>query len=302
MIIAFIVNSRLRSFSKWEKQIEELKNSSDLRFMFKSTNSPGEAILLTDRAIKDGARIIVAVGGDGTFNEAANAILNSHYLKDIIFTGIAAGTANDFCKTLSTPKTLSQLIKAIHKNKVIHIDVGKATFFDISGKPCQRYFINAANVGAAAEIIEEINNSSKLLGNTWRYLKSISKSVLIRNTEDCIVKTSDTLYKDSFFNITISNGKYIGNGLNLSPDASLTDGKFNIILLTKFNFKDYIINLPKAYKGIPIKHPSFKTFVSDKIIVENLVSPLCVELDGEFVGYTQAEFTLEPQKLKVLDL
>src|SRR6185312_2980888 len=67
----------------------------------RSTKAKGDEKTVALRAIQDGARTIVAVGGDGTWSNVANAILSSGAPVRLAFA--AAGTGNDFAKTVGAP-------------------------------------------------------------------------------------------------------------------------------------------------------------------------------------------------------
>ncbi len=59
----------------------------------------GDGRKMADRASKDGAELIVAVGGDGTLQEVANGIDREKN----IFGVIGAGTANGFRRSVGVP-------------------------------------------------------------------------------------------------------------------------------------------------------------------------------------------------------
>jgi len=72
---------------------------SDIRL----TRSAGDETLLARRAVDDGVGTIVAVGGDGTWGNVANAIMASGARVRLALG--AAGTGNDFAKTVGAPAT-----------------------------------------------------------------------------------------------------------------------------------------------------------------------------------------------------
>lgn len=297
---SFIINSRISGLSNWESKIKDYCQTRNIPFDIKLTACPGDAIMITEDAINKGSGLVVAMGGDGTFNEVLNGLLSSNLSDEVLFSGIPCGTANDFCKTIKMPKTVDELFESLSKGHTRKIDVGKAEFTMHSGENTERYFINVSNVGFAAEVVEKVNNSNKLLGSTLTYLKAITGTILSSKTEEAIIKTESEQWNGTMFNMSICNGKYVGSGLQISPNANISDSFFNITLLGKFTMLDYIKYLPKVFKGENIKHSSLTYMVCKHITIEGLVKQLGVEMDGEFVGYTKARFTVVPEKLNIV--
>ena len=296
----FIINSRISDLSNWERKIKDYCLTRNIPFEIKFTNGPGDAILITEEAINNGSEIVIAMGGDGTFNEVLNGLLSSNKADTILFCGIPCGTANDFCKSIKMPKTIDDFFDSLSKGQIRKIDVGKVEFNMHSGESTERYFLNVSNVGFAAEVVEKVNNSKKFLGPTLTYLKAITGTILSSKTEEAIIKTDTEQWNGTLFNISICNGKFVGSGLQISPNASVSDSFFNITLLGKFTLLDYIKYLPKVFRGENIKHDALTYMVCKKISVEGLVKQLGVEMDGEFVGFTKASFVVVPEKLNIV--
>ena len=243
---------------------------------------------------------MVALGGDGTLNEVLNGLMYSNLNESVLFSGIPCGSANDFCRTLKFPKNIEELFKSIDKKQIKLIDIGRAEFFEHSGQQSERYFLNAANVGFSAEVVDKVNNSKKYLGSKYTYLKAISSTILFGKTEEVSVKTKSENWNGTLFNISICNGKFLGNGLQIAPQASITDGLFSIVLLRKFSFLDYLRYLPRVFKGEYLVHDSLTYMSADEISVEGFTNQLGVEMDGEFVGFSKAKFEIIPAKLNIV--
>src|SRR5687767_13300549 len=80
--------------------------ASDLRthfgpFNVAFTKGPADGIELAARAAKNGRRLIIACGGDGTINEVANGILNGG--EDAELGVFPSGTGGDFRRTIGMP-------------------------------------------------------------------------------------------------------------------------------------------------------------------------------------------------------
>src|SRR6185437_6414340 len=103
------------------------------------TDYSGHATELTKDLLAKSAKIIVAVGGDGTVNEIARAMINTHATLGII----PAGSGNGLARHLNIPMDIVKAIEVINARKEIAIDCG-----NVNG----RYFFCTAGVGFDAHI------------------------------------------------------------------------------------------------------------------------------------------------------
>src|SRR5690242_3923048 len=122
---------------------------------FQETTTAGEEAILAQRAISAGARIIVAVGGDGTCSQIANAIVSSG--SDCALAVVAAGTGNDIAKTLGVERySVGQITELAGRANTSLIDVGS-----IDG----RYFLNSCGFGFDASVLDASNRVTFLKGD-----------------------------------------------------------------------------------------------------------------------------------------
>ncbi|HXF45649.1 MAG TPA: diacylglycerol kinase family protein, partial [Burkholderiaceae bacterium] len=105
---------------------------------------------LVAQALAAGHRNVLAVGGDGTVHEAANAVLEAR--ADVRFAVLPVGTGNDFARTHGLPRDYAAAAAAIAAGRTRSLDVGEARFDD--GR--RRFFVNVAGVGFDAHVIERM--------------------------------------------------------------------------------------------------------------------------------------------------
>ena len=106
------------------------------------TKVAGDEERLALRAVSEGARTVIAVGGDGTCGRIADALLKSR--AQCRLTVLPAGTGNDFAKTLGVDKYEPQQIAAlVRRGDEMKIDVGWAD---------GHYFLNSCGFGFDASV------------------------------------------------------------------------------------------------------------------------------------------------------
>jgi len=148
--ICFIINpiSGTRNKDSWPEIINQTVDSLrfDVRVFF--TEQAGHAFELARWQIKKGVSYIVAVGGDGTVNEVARAVRDTHVVMGIV----PCGSGNGLARHLHIPLKLADALKLINDASVISIDYGL-----VNDKP----FFCTFGVGFDAHISHAFASSKK---------------------------------------------------------------------------------------------------------------------------------------------
>lgn len=268
------------------------------------TQYPGHAIKLSREAVEMGYRRIMAVGGDGTINEVVNGfyeddkILNDE-LALIVF---SQGTGCDYIKSLGIGNRVEEIVDIIQRGKVKKVDLGKVTYQNYSGSQESRYFVNVADTGIGACTAKLVNESSKLLGGFLSYLIGVFKALIIhKNRKMRVIIDGKEEYNQYLNSVIIANGKYFGGGIMIAPEAELSGGNFNLVLLKNFKKFQIVVNLVKAYQGTHLNHPLVDSLYGREVYLElNENAAYELELDGESVGLLPAQFKILQEKLPVM--
>jgi diacylglycerol kinase family enzyme len=168
---AFIVNpvAGNRFGNSMTGVIEEMMARHDIIGRIALTGYPGHATELSSAFADEGFRFIIAVGGDGTFNEVASALINK---KDVTTGIIPAGTGNDYCKIPGFPDRFGENEWEIFFRKnIISQDAGT-----VNG----RLFFNGMGLGFDAEVASRNYTSEGKVrgGGTGKYIWHIVVTLL----------------------------------------------------------------------------------------------------------------------------
>ena len=138
----------------WEKitYILKLKN---INFSYSFTEYRKHEVILVDKAIEQGYRNIISVGGDGTLHHVVNGIMKQRYIKTskIKLGVIPLGTGNDWIRTYNIPNSIEKSIDVILKNTTVLQDIGCITL--LNGK--KEYFNNLAGTGYDGYVVKNLN-------------------------------------------------------------------------------------------------------------------------------------------------
>lgn len=161
-----------------------------------------------------GCDLVVTAGGDGTFNCTVNALFDR--LADLVLALIPMGTGNDLARTLGLGTDAANVARSLEDGKERPLDVGHA-----SGVGAERFFVNGCMGGFPVQVDEALAEGEKeRLGAAafiWGGVKALSD--LDRST----VRLGDVEVADCVA-VGVGNGKTVGGGIEVWPDADPSDG------------------------------------------------------------------------------
>ena len=274
-----------------------LQNGIDIEYAY--TSSQGEGIVLAKQARDVGYKKIVAVGGDGTVNEVLNGLLadGKDIDKDMELAILEHGTGSDFVRSFQQKKGINNFIKLLKRNKIVKVDIGKIDFQSMNGNQVSRYFLNAANMGIGAEVVNRANNNSKALGSKLTYFTGTIATLLnFENIEVRCQLDNDEIIEGKYKGLIVCNGQYMGGGMHIAPQAQTDDGLFDIVFIKYLTKLRFFTHFPSIYLGKHINLPEIEIYRSKKLSVTTKEQTI-FEADGEIPGLTPIVCQIFPEAL-----
>lgn len=305
--IAAIVNPRSgggRTGRGWRVIAAALeKELGPLRAHFTTTPSTPRflpAAELTRKALKEGAQLVIAVGGDGTIDEVVNGFFeNGTAINPEAHLAILnTGTGGDFRRTFDLPADLEGCIARIGAGTTKTIDLGRLTFVNEDGGEGVRYFNNIASFGLSGEVVRAVNRArfSKLFGGSFAFLWAMLTTSFLYRTKP-VRLVSDTGF-DQTFNIgtcAVANGRFFGGGMMIAPDAEPDDGQFDIIVLRDMTFRDMLLGSGSLRDGTHLANEKVVHFRARTLTATPTGdAPVLLDVDGEAPGRLPARFEIIP--------
>ncbi|WP_026897663.1 diacylglycerol/lipid kinase family protein [Daejeonella oryzae] len=193
------------------------KNHFNARYLF--SERIGHAHILAAENVKNDTDIIVAVGGDGTINEIASALVGTNKTMGII----PCGSGNGLARALKIPLGHKQAVSRLNK---IH-----ATCID-SGLFNNKCFFNMAGIGFDAHI------SKRFADDVTRGLKGYVRTTFTEinqyRSQNYKISIDGKLFERDAFMISIANSSQFGNNAHISPFASVSDGLLDVCIIKPF--------------------------------------------------------------------
>lgn len=220
--ILFLINpiSGTKKKDNLPDRILKLIDKSRYEAEIHITRFRGDATEVVPIKMAEGYRRFVAVGGDGTVNEIAKALVDSEGILGII----PLGSGNGLARHLRIPLNIDKAMKLINEGKVDSIDYGR-----INNEP----FFCTCGVGFDAHIGNEF---AKNKGRGFlTYIKvTISDFFKYKPKKYRIKIDKELKLKSRAFLITAANASQYGNNAYIAPTADIQDGKLDICILSPF--------------------------------------------------------------------
>ncbi len=270
----------------------------------KFTKAPGHATELARQALSEGARRLVAVGGDGTVNETLNGMLDPEgrlLAADAVLCPVPAGTANELCRALGHLADPQAPFEAAASAATRSIDLLHVCCQGLNGKPVERFGYLIVSLGGVATISYRTSQSRwlKKLGGIAYLLMTPPVTLGYRNRDVAITIDGVAQGTRPIFTALVANTENGGGGMRLMPGAKFDDGVLDLIEMGDIAPLAMLTQvLPKVYSGAHIHHPKMRLARGRSFRFESAVETL-VDLDGETVGRLPLEVSVIPRGFSV---
>ena len=259
------------------------------------SQSAGHMTELAAQAAAGGAERLVVVGGDGTVNEVVNGIAEAEGVELAV---IPRGTGWDFVRTYGIPRDLDEAVDIARDGDVREIDAGRVSYRSWAGEDAHGWFANVASAGISGAIAKRANESSKALGGKISYYWSTFAVFFGWQTGEMRVAVDDEVREGRMIDVMVANGRYLGGGMMMCPEAEPDDGLLDVLLIGDVTKRDLLLVLPKTYKGRHLPHPRLEP-LRGRVVTIDAHEPLPIELDGEQPGTTPARFEVVLKALRL---
>jgi diacylglycerol kinase (ATP) len=263
------------------------------------TEYAGHATELARAAIKDGYKIVIACGGDGTVGEVALGLIKSKVTLGIL----PLGSANNVARMMHVPFDLGEAANLLRLGEIRRVDVGRCN---------GRYFLETAGVGLDAALFPILNKVDK--GEYNRVFEVIRTFFRFRPRHVTIVLDHRAVRMKALV-VLVANGPYWGYSVPLAPDAKVDDKWFDVVVFRNFSKSAFVRHVLAAllHRGEPLDpgnphgrtrpvfHPDIRTYRAKKVeVLTSRRRRWPVHADAQPRGYTPARIEVVPGALRVI--
>lgn len=248
------------------------------------TKAAGHASELARQAVAEGYDGVLACGGDGTINETARAMIGT----DVPMGIIPNGSGNGLARHIAIPIDVIESLKVINERYVRDCDYG-----EVNGHP----FFCTFGIGFDAAVSERFASSGSR--GKMTYIRSALHEFRHYKSRHYLIEADGEVIDMDAYLITVANAGQYGNNAYIAPDASITDGYLDLVIVPNVS---HLGTLPLGFGLMS------GTLATNKKLVKRRVSKLVItredgpaHLDGEpfCEAGSRIEITCHPGQLKL---
>jgi diacylglycerol kinase (ATP) len=219
----------------------------------------------------------VAVGGDGTVNELANALVN----KKNVLAVLPYGSGNGFARELGFRKNVKRLLKHIHRGEVQKIDTIRLN---------NKLSINVSGVGFDADVAHNFQFAKNR--GLLHYCFCTLVAVFSHKEFYASIQCEDFNMEGMFYMISFANTRQFGHNAFIAPSAKPYDGLMDIvavkpfpkilfpwfafIMFTRQIKQSKYVEYKTTYKNVSIKTDYKKYHIDGDPVIANCISTLSI--------------------------
>ena len=267
------------------------------------TRARGHATELARQAGDDGYAVVIAFGGDGTVNEAANGLAHS----GTPLTALPGGSANVYCKLLGIPGEIvdatGHLLRMADRFAPRQVDLG-----EVEG----RLYTFSAGIGIDADVVRRVDARPRLKARFGPYfflgsaVGTFTAHYLIRAPRMFVTVGDETVAGVTTIVQNTEHYTYFHDRpIDLAAGASLDGGTLSSVVLRRASLLGGSTLLARAVigRGRVGGHRQVASFqdVTSMIVSSASGRPLPLQVDGDHIGeVTEARFSIRPRALTVV--
>jgi YegS/Rv2252/BmrU family lipid kinase len=248
------------------------------------TYSLGHARELARETLERG-EIAVGMGGDGLLGAIAGELRGT----DGVLGVLPGGRGNDFARKLGVgtdPVAACEVLATGRETAIDVADAGGATYLGI------------ASAGIDSDV-QAIANGTRIPLGRMIYAVSTLRALAHWHTADWEVTADGEGHAFSGYSVAVANTGVFGGGMYLVPEASLSDGLLDVVLLRACPRARYLVNLPRVFRGTHAMSRDL-TFLRAREVTFSADRPFAAYADGDAVADLPVTIRVVPGALKVL--
>ena len=242
-------------------------------------------------AVRAGARLVVAVGGDGTLSEVANGVTTPEAAEPRTpVAAILTGRGRDACRNLGIRRDSLEAARRVVEGTAVAVDLGLAEW---AGG--HRFFVNAFGAGFDAEVAARA--AAGRGGGMLPYLRAVAMSVRGYRPVEMTLEIDGTRRASApAAAVIVSNGPCFGGGMRIAPPAEPVDGVLDLVELGPFQRWELVCWLPTIYWGGHLRSRHVRVSRVRHVRLETR-APITLQMDGELCGTTPVSIRVCPGRL-----
>jgi len=271
--------------------------AAELPVLVREPKSAAEAIDQTAQAWSQGARAVVACGGDGTLNRVLQGLMRARKAGELPALGLMpAGTGNDNARSLGVPvdlgKAAQALVADLQDQRCTVVDVARVRTMQDDG-----WFIGVLSTGFDSSVNERANRRKWPAGRA-KYILAMLGELGAFQPVNYQVNIDGSQTSGLGMLVAVGNGANYGGGMRVCPSARVDDGQLELTWVGPVSKPAFLRVFPRVFAGTHLAHPQVRAFSGSRVSID--AHGQVAYADGERFGALPVDIELETGALEVV--
>ena len=271
------------------EKIETALNARDLPFEIYETKGDDNFRQIIRNAIQQGAKLVIAAGGDGTLSGVVDGLVDTHTPLLILPTG----TWNALAQALDIPLQIDSALDLLFQDHLIRtIDAIEVN---------QSYYVLSVSAGVGARTMRDVTREEKRRFGRLADLRSAIVHVLEFRSYMFDVKIDGKATKFRASELMVANSSILGlKMLKLDPNIRMDDGKLNVCRIYANNIREYLKLASSMLRGD--QQHSWNIFCTEALqeVEISCKEKLPVQGDGDLIGKLPIKVRIHPKAVQIV--
>jgi YegS/Rv2252/BmrU family lipid kinase len=265
--------------------VQAALTAKGLEHRFEYTKSLEHARELALEAVGNG-EVAVAFGGDGLIGAVAGAVKHT----DGVVGVLPGGRGNDLCRALGIPRKPVAACAVLASGTVRALDLGEAG---------ERTFTGIASCGFDS-LVNEIANATRVVRGSPVYALALVRALPRFKAARFEVTLDDGPPREfTGYSVAAANSRQFGGGMLLAPNASLTDGLLDVVIIEDMPKLRYLRLAPTVFTGRHVSRRGVDV-VRGREVHLNASEPFVLYADGEAIAELPVTIRVLPGAVQMI--
>jgi YegS/Rv2252/BmrU family lipid kinase len=252
---------------------------------FEYTKSLAHARELAVGAAGNG-EVAVAFGGDGLISAVAGALRGS----DGVIGILPGGRGNDLCRVLGIPLKPVAACGVLASGVERRLDLGEAD---------GRTFAGIASCGFDSVVNRIANETTVVRGSLVYGLALLRALPGWRGAAFSVAVDGEAPLRFTGYSVAAANSRQFGGGMRLAPDASLTDGLLDVVIIEDMSKPRFLRLAPTVFSGRHVRYPEVSVVRGREVHI-SATEPFTLYADGEPIASLPVTVRVLPAAVRVI--
>lgn len=267
-----------------EQTLNDMGYETDTR----ETAGRGDATRFAEEACERKYGLVVAMGGDGTINEAVSGLAEKDH--EPLFGLVPLGTVNDFARALGISLDPEEAIEGLKTGQEKRVDIGKV------GK---QYFMNILAMGDIAESTYEVEPEQKTKLGAFAYFVEGVKAAASDEATHFVIEHDHGTWEGDAKLVLVALTNSVGGFEKLAPEALTDDGLLHLYIVENSALPAYIRMATALVRGKFDEDPAVEAIHTKKVSIRTS-EPMSCNIDGDEGCTTPFDIEIMPRHIRAV--